>query len=268
MAQLSRTYQVVLIVVAVLALAWFTVLRDQVSNSPGGSSSPSSSQSARSSSQGASGPAKVASGSASTHVYKGPLPGLKGLSRDINRAHEAVATANAQSQRLESATGSAPSAKSTSSPSVAAPSVASSAASNTRSLSSHRSSATHGASSPAGGGGSPAASSDATSSDARAVTVEQQLKQGKVVLLLFWNSKSFDGQAVHSQVLAASHSLSRSVATDFAKPSEVGAFGTVTRDISVLQTPTLLVINQKGLATTITGLTDAFSIEQAVREAR
>ncbi len=87
------------------------------------------------------------------------------------------------------------------------------------------------------------------------------------MLLLFWNPHSSPDQAVHSQVQAAGRSLKGKVALDFAKAREVGSFGTVTREISVLQTPTLLIINRKGLATTITGLTDAFSIEQAVREA-
>lgn len=97
--------------------------------------------------------------------------------------------------------------------------------------------------------------------------VGNQLKAGKVVLLLFWSERSAEDQAVRSQVQSVSRSLGRRVAADYAKPSEVGAFGSITREVTVLQTPTLLVIDRKGLVTTIAGLTDAFSIEQAVREA-
>ncbi len=271
MAQLSRTYQVILVLVAVLALAWFTVLHNQISSNAGGSSSSGAAQGAHSSSQGAPGAARAGSVShdegAPTRVYHGPVPGLHGLSKDIRRAHEAVSTSDAQSRRLESAGSTpSPSAQGNSSAAATAQSAPARSATKTSSPSTHGAAATGGANRSAGTGSS-GAGAHAGHADSRAVTVSRQLRQGKVVLLLFWNSKSFDDQAVHAQVQAASRSLRR-VAADFAKPSEVGAFGTVTADVRVLQTPTLLVINQKGLTTTITGLTDAFSIEQAVREAR
>jgi hypothetical protein len=279
MAQLSRTYQVVLILAAVLALAWFTVLRNQISNSSSSAPQTRTAQSTHSSSQGSAKASQAGSISqdegASTRVYHGPVPGLQGLSKDINRAHQAVSSSDAQSRRLESSAGSTPTQSSTVPPSAqsATSSPTTSHSNATRSAksthaSSQSGSAASSASHLAAGGRSSTAGAHPDRADLRAVTISKQLQQGKVVLLLFWNSKSFDGQAVHAQVLAVSHSLRRRVAADFAKASEVGAFGTVTADISVLQTPTLLVINHKGLVTTITGLTDAFSIEQAVREAR
>lgn len=102
----------------------------------------------------------------------------------------------------------------------------------------------------------------------RAVAVAKALKAGKVVLLLFWKRSSSDDVAVRRQVEAAVRHLRRKVFAQYAKPREVGAFGTVTRDVAIYQTPTLLVIGRKGLVSTIVGLTDAFSIEQTVREAR
>ncbi len=42
----------------------------------------------------------------------------------------------------------------------------------------------------------------------------------------------------------------------------------MTRGKNVYRTPTLLVVNKKGLALTMTGLVDQFAIEQAIREAK
>jgi hypothetical protein len=244
MAQLSRPYQAALILIAVLALAWFTVLRAHGSANTGGSSSPPASTSTS---------AKIGSTQSnqgkSTPIYHGAAPGLQGLSRDINRAHETVGASEAEAHKIEGGSSSGAQATRSAQPAAVAPST-------------HTPAATvqHSSASPA-----PHSSHAATAS--RAGTVGAQLKRGKTVLLLFWKPSSAADQAVHSQVQAASTSLKGKVAVDYAKAGEVGSFGTVTRDISVLQTPTLLVINRKGLATTITGLTDAFSIEQAVREA-
>lgn len=268
MAQLSRPYQVVLILVAVLALAWFAVLRSHVSTSSGGSSSAGSAPSQASAAAPKAG-AIERHESTPTRVYHGPAPGVEGLTKGIKRAHEAVGTSEVQAHKLESATGAQSGSSGASQGSQAASRAHSAAAAGSRAVTrTHSSSSTHSSSATAH---HPAASTPSRApkgGDAsRALTVERQLRQGKVVLLLFWNPRSFDDQAVHSQVQAASGALKGKVAADYAKPGEVSAFGTVTRDVSVLQTPTLLLINRKGLTTTITGLTDAFSIEQAVREA-
>jgi hypothetical protein len=247
MAQLSRPYQAALILIAVLALAWFTVLRAHVSTSSGGSSSPPASSSTS---------AKIGSTQSNegkpTPIYHGAAPGLQGLSRDINRAHQAVGASEAEAHKIEGSGGGAPQVTESAQPArpvAATPSTHDPAATPQHASTSPAPHATHGASA------------------LRAATVGAQLKSGKIVLLLFWKPSSASDQAVHAQVQAASRSLKGKVAVDFGKANEVSSFGTVTRDISVLQTPTLLIIDQKGLATTITGLTDAFSIEQAVREA-
>ncbi len=262
MAQISRPYQVVIVLVAVLALAWFTVLHSHLSPSSGGSSSAGSSHSPSAAQAGAT----ERNQGKPTKVYHGSVPGLKGLSKDINKAHEAVATANAQAQRAESGKAStAPSVQTSAAQRATSAHAASPAATKAHS---HRSGSHVAARSHARVSHSSHLSTrHPAAAVSPAARVAGQLHDGKVVLLLFWKRSSFDDQAVHSQVQAASRALRRKVAADYAKPSEVGAFGTVTRDVSVVQTPTLLVIDRKGLVTTITGLTDAFAIEQAVREA-
>ena len=101
---------------------------------------------------------------------------------------------------------------------------------------------------------------------ANQTAVEAQLKAGKVVLILFWNRSGADDVAVQQQVQDVARSLRRSVAVHEVGPEQVASFGTITRGVQVYGTPTLLVVGKGGATTVITGLTDAFSIEQAVAE--
>lgn len=273
MAQLSRPFQLAFLLVAALAVAWFAVLRTHSTASSGGSSGSSTSGSPAARSTAAQAGTTERNQGTPTKVYHGPVPGLHGLSRDIRRAHEAVGASQAQARAAE-----AESHSSRRSSYVTAPAQTSrTSAPGHPAAASHAASHTHAAT---GSHAIPAAPTKSSHSGSRprpgsaephhlsrAVVVGNQLKAGKVVLLLFWSERSAEDQAVRSQVQSVSRSLGRRVAADYAKPSEVGAFGSITREVTVLQTPTLLVIDRKGLVTTIAGLTDAFSIEQAVREA-
>lgn len=269
MAQISRPFQLALVLVAVLALAWFTVLHAHLSTNGGGSSSSGSSAPSASTTSKTSKAGEIEHNEGkATPVYHGAAPGLQGLSKDIRRAHEAVGASQTEAHKLEggsAAAGAAPGAAShASAPATQAAHTVSAAPSHASSTARHHIAAAAHPPATVAHARNAGASGSQTS---RATTVQSQLQAGKVVLLLFWNPRSSADQGVHAQVQAAGRSLKSKVALDFAKAGEVGSFGTVTRDVSVLQTPTLLIINQKGLATTITGLTDAFSIEQAVREA-
>jgi hypothetical protein len=99
-------------------------------------------------------------------------------------------------------------------------------------------------------------------------TVAAELKHGKVALLLFWDPKSANDRAVHGEVLAVSHKLGHEVVVHTAAAAQVGEFGSITREIQVYQTPTLLIVNPHGQVTTVTGYTDAYALEQTIREAR
>ena len=99
-------------------------------------------------------------------------------------------------------------------------------------------------------------------------TVEGELKQGKVVTILFWNPKATDDVAVQRELQSAGHALGGKVVVHEARASQVGSFGAITRAVQVYQTPTILIVNKHGQVTTLAGLTDAFSIEQAINEAR
>lgn len=267
MAQLSRPYQVALALIAVLALAWFTVLRSHTSSGNSSSSASSTSVSAKASTQAPKIGAIERDEGKPTPVYHGAAPGLHGLSKDIRRAHETVGASEAEARNTEAGRAAADPPKvahfapssvtRTTDNSVRAPDAHHAAVHHTVALD-RSAKAKHAAEAPR---------RDGTPGKSRAAVVGAQLHQGKVVLLLFWNPHSSDDRAVHAEIKAASSALKGKAVADFAKASEVGSFGTVTRDVSVLQTPTLLIIDRKGLVTSITGLTDAFSIEQAVREA-
>jgi hypothetical protein len=88
------------------------------------------------------------------------------------------------------------------------------------------------------------------------------------VLILFWNPHAFDDVAVHRELPAVQHALGGKVAVHYASAGQVGAYGTITHAVQITQTPTLLIVNPHGQTTVLTGLTDAFAIEQAVAEAR
>jgi hypothetical protein len=100
------------------------------------------------------------------------------------------------------------------------------------------------------------------------VTVAAELKHGKTVLLLFLNPMAYDDDAVAIETVTVARHLGHSVAVHYAQAGQVNAFGSITREIQVYQTPTLLIVTPNRQVTTLTGLTDHYAIEQAVAEAR
>lgn len=250
MAQLSRPYQIALAALGVLALAWFAVL-----HRPGsGPSEPAPAPSAHVSSANSSSPG------ASTPVYHGAAPGVTGLTRDIAKAHGAVATSERNAAQLQSKSAQASNEAAPSTTGAPAAHHAASAPSHVvvHKTVVHKPAPAH-----------PSASATAAAQAAAVqVVLKHELKQGKTVLLLFWNPKSTDDKSVHKALMAVSGHLKGKVAVHVALASQVGRYGSLTRDVQVLQTPTLLVVGKKGLALTMTGLVDQYAIEQGIKEAK
>jgi|HubBroStandDraft_6_1064221.scaffolds.fasta_scaffold08372_3 hypothetical protein len=332
MAQLSRPFQIALIALGVLVLAWFAVL-----HRPGGSSTSSSSPSVSSSASSAahsSGSAANGSGAAkSSSVYHGSAPGLEGLTRDVHRAHGAAAEVESNGREVqgkavqgtgEAASGGTPAAASHSTAgahtgtgahpgvragSSAGTSASASAAAGSRAAAagSHAQRHTHASSGaattataaltlhhltealhlnfvvdlveaidPGLGLKAKVAHAEDTlvarmKSDLQPTppaTIAAELHQGKTVLLLFLNPHSYDDDATAIDTTEVAYKLRHHVVAHLALADQVNSFGSITRNIQVYQTPTLLIINPKLQVTTLTGLTDGFSIEQAVAEAR
>jgi hypothetical protein len=98
--------------------------------------------------------------------------------------------------------------------------------------------------------------------------IEGELKRGKVAAILLWSANGSIDAVVRRELQAAGHALGGSVVVYEAHPSQVASFGSFTSAVPVYATPTILIVNRQGHTTTVSGLTDAFSIEQAIGEAR
>jgi hypothetical protein len=232
MEQISRPFQIALMVVALFAAVWLFALQGHSS---------SSSPSART-------PTTPAS---TTTIYHGAAPGVSGLTKAIAKAHGAVATSQQNAQELEAksaqaSTAANPTASGTSS--TAAP-AAKAPAATVHVTVKRKGTAVLGAAS-----GAPAGQR----------AVESDLAKGKVVVLLFWNPAAVEDQAVHQELAR----LRGNISIRYASPAQVTSYGTITRGVPVPGTPTLLIINKQGQTITLTGLQDSYSVEQAITEVR
>ncbi|TMK25786.1 MAG: hypothetical protein E6G62_04205 [Actinobacteria bacterium] len=258
MAQISRPFQIAFVAMALIALVWLLALRGHSSSS----GSPGSA------------PASNSSPAAPSSVYHGSAPGVEGLSRAVAKAHGAVATSQQNAQQLAErsakASGEAPSA---SSGGTAAPKSSPAAPAASSTASSHAAAKTAAPSHPAVHKPAPkpahsTAPAGTATPPSMQLKVEAELKQGKIVTVLFWNPKGTDDQAVNRQLQSVGGKLRGGVAVHDALASQVGSFGTIIRGVKVYGTPTVMIINKHGQAKTLTGYTDAYAIEQAISEAR
>jgi hypothetical protein len=249
MTQISRPFQIALAAIGLLGVVWFFTLRGHSASTGNAGSSVSSSQApaqpARPTapSTPTSGSAGANGAAAPTPVYHGAAPGVEGLTRAIAKAHEAVATSQQNARQVEEK--SAPQAPSSST---------------------RHASETHGAA--ASTVTSTAKGGSTKGSPPMQQAVEAELKQGKVVAILFWKPKASVDESVRRELQAVAHALGGKIAVHEARANQAGSFGSITRAIQIYQTPTILLVNKRGHTTTLTGLTDVFSLEQAIDEAR
>jgi hypothetical protein len=297
MAQVSRPFQIALAAFVLFAGVWFIALHRPGSSNSGSASSPSSAAPAspatpKVSANGAGSPG------ASTPVYHGSAPGVEGLTRAIDRAHGAVATSEQNAQQLQNKSAQASEAGAGGSTASVAPAAGGAAPSThagagVTATTVHATTVHHAGTSTtvvhkAGSATTtvhhvatktytttvhrtvktPAPVSATAVVNAQAAVLQGELKQGKTVLLLFWNPKSTDDVSVKKEAQAvAAHSKGK-VVLHVALPAQVGQYGSVTRGVQVFQTPTLLLIDSRGLAVTMTGLMDQYAIQQGILEAK
>jgi hypothetical protein len=259
MAQLSRPYQIALGAVVVLGLVWAVALRAHGSNpsepvptGPSASTTPTTSAAA-----GAKNPA------APTPIYHGAAPGVEGLTRAIAKAHGAVATSQQNAQRLQHKSGEASGETQPSSSTPTGVATAGGAAATQKSIV-----AATNAHKTAARAHTRAGSKAHIGRTAQQVAVEAELAHGKTAMLVFWNPKSTVDQEVMAQARALAGGSKGTVTIHAALAHQVGLFGTITEVVHVYQTPTILIVNRRGLVSTLTGLTDVFALQQALREAR
>jgi hypothetical protein len=264
-AQLSRPFQIALGAVAVLGLVWVFALRAHSSNpsepAPGSTHTPARTSPAT----------EAKSAAAPTRVYHGAAPGVEGLTRAVAKAHGAVATSQQNAQQLQhkSAEALAESHPSTApTPKIAATKASGATAAQQSIVAAElarKAARTH-ARTHARTGSSAKAHHHRRS--AVQLAVEGELARGKTVMLVFWNPRSTVDREVRTQAIAVAGGSGGTVTMHAALARQVGMFGTITEVVRVYQTPTILIVNRRGVVSTLTGLTDVFALRQAVREAR
>lgn len=276
MTQISRPFQIALLAMGLFAAVWFFALQGH-SASTGGSGSSTSAPSDAARSGKATGPVRSVSGASSSSekastpgsVYHGAAPGVEGLTRAIAKAHEAVATSERKAKHLEERSAQASGGTSSATPGASATRSTKTRSAAVPTVKPHvRATRPAAANKVAPSGASKLGGASAKSLPRMQATVEAELKQGKIVAVLFWNSKASVDAVVQRELQAVDHTLGGKIAVHDARAGQVGSFGSITRDVQVFQTPTILIVNKHGQTTTLTGLTDGFSIEQAIAEAR
>jgi hypothetical protein len=266
MVQLSRPFQVVLAAFVLFAIAWFALLHRPAS----GSSSGSGSANVATPHPHPHAPLRTGS-SATAHRAGSDAAGARGVSATRHTTHGTSSSAHAVrvTHTATPGTGHTRVAVHTRTSRAGAHHVVTRSTSATVVAGARSKSATAPRrAQPASRVPTSPAKSRSPSTPAMQATVAGELKQGKVALLLFWNPKSASDNAVHEQVEVVAHKLGRGVVVHTASAGQVGEFGSITRDIQVYQTPTLLIVNPKAQVTTVTGYTDAYALEQTIREAR
>jgi hypothetical protein len=262
MAQVSRPFQIALAAVVLFAVVWFVALQGHGSSS---GSTPAASTPAP-------GAPKAKAPAGTTHI--------EGMTRAVTHAREAVAASQRAADKAASSSAEAPSHGT------------GVTASSTTVVTKHGAAGTSATVVTKHVVHTPVPHKVAAHGiPARQAAVERELKRGEVAVVLFWNKHGADDVAVREelQILLAAHheiralghekqvhkllkivglELEKKIAVHYASASQVASFGSFTRTVQVYGTPTILIINRHGAVTTLSGLTDAFAIEQTIDEAR
>jgi hypothetical protein len=260
MAQVSRPFQIAMAALVLFVGVWFIALHRPGSGSSSSSSSAAPSASSNSSSSGG-------APGASTPVYHGAAPGVEGLTRAIDKAHGAVATSEQNARQLQDKSEQA-SESTRAGTSPAQPAGASATVHRSSTTVHHAGAKTSTTTVHTTAKAKPGHVNATAVSNAQAAVLQHELEHGQTVLLLFWNPKSTDDVSVRKEASAVAARMKTKVALHVALPAQVGQYGSVTRGVQIYQTPTLLLIDRKGLAVTMTGLMDQYAIEQGILEAK
>jgi hypothetical protein len=255
MTHLSRPLQVALAAAGLLVVVWFVALRGH-----SGSSEPTATTSTHAASSSSSASSSGGSSTGTTSVYHGSAPGVEGLTRDLQKARGAAAQSeqNAAQLQQKAAQASGESSAAKTGRSAASATHSSTASPATKASTTTRpSTATH-------------KSTHAANGSSGQAWVEHELGQKVTVALLFYTPRSYDDSRTRRELerlIGEERSSHVKIALRVARADQVGAYGAFTRVASVYQTPTLLLVTPTGeVKPPITGLTDAFAIEQEIDE--
>ncbi|MGH2839980.1 MAG: hypothetical protein ACRDKY_04045 [Solirubrobacteraceae bacterium] len=96
--------------------------------------------------------------------------------------------------------------------------------------------------------------------------VMREVSQGKVVVMLFWSADSADDIATRGAVRSL-NTRNGKVKVHVIPIARVGDYGSITRGVKIAQSPTTLIIGEKGQTRTIVGLSEPHELSQAVGDA-
>ena len=194
--------------------------------------------------------------SSSNHP-SGKSQGLGAFQSDISAARHAVTTANANQA---ASAGENPATSSSSSRTSASTKPAKHATTAT-SRSSSKSSTAERTKASASVAPTPQATPASELS-----TIKAALSDHKAVALLFYNPAAADDQAVRREMSSVPSHRGQVVKLEI-PANEAGNFTSVTQQVPVNLTPTLVLISRSGDASEIVGYSDAFEIDQRVADA-
>lgn len=296
MQQISRPYQIALVVLVLAAATWFVAFGHHSSTGSSGGSSASSSPTTASSQ-----PTSGSGASSSGHVYHGSAPGVEGLSKAIAKAHGAVATSESYAHHVEEKSAQATSTTPAESGSSAAATGSAGTSSTPAKTTTHAGTTTHVSATVKHAGttthvtattkhagttthvkatvkhaapATPAPKSAPSTPKTTTVVgvpagqreVEAAVQHGKVALVLFWNPAGSNDRAVRGHVRSVGGSRHGVVVLE-SSARNVASYGAITRQMPVYGTPTILIIGPHR-TDSLVGLQETFSIEQAIREVR
>jgi hypothetical protein len=99
----------------------------------------------------------------------------------------------------------------------------------------------------------------------RSAPILSELAHKKVVVMLFWTPKGADDRAARGAIRGIDRHHGK-VVTHVASIENVGDYEAITRNVDVLQSPTVVVIGPDHKARTIVGYTDHVEINQTVSD--
>jgi len=211
MSQVSRPMQIALGATLLLLAVWFVALRPK--SQSGGE---------------AAAPAPAAQPSSS-----GAAPGVDGLSRAIDKAHDAVTTANGTQNGAD------------------APADSDSATANAA---------------RAGKGGGGRIDTKPIHTHGPVASVRAALRMHKAIAIGFVDSATADSRAVDRELLHVSHFDGRAF-TLSVPLADIADYGFITSTVEVTVAPTVVIVDPQRHATTIVGAADRGEIEQRLADA-
>ncbi len=260
MTHISRPIQIALAVAVLFLAVWFFALRSHSSTteSSGSGASGSAAQSSSSSSQSSASQSTPGGGSPASKggVYHGSAPGVEGLSRAIQKARGAVAQSQQNAQQQQRSQSQSAQTQ-TQGQSQKSQSQTSQQRQQTQAKQNQSRQTQNSQQTKAAAGVPP-----------MQATIEGELKHGKVVAVLFWNPRGTVDATVRRELRAAGRAQHGKLAVHVARSSQIGSFGSFAHAVQVYSTPTILLINTHGKISSLTGLTDVFSIGQAIKEVK